>query len=184
MTNVNVEIKLHENDTLKDLDQKVTKFNIDPLCEFVNGTYKKENLWVDKEAETEFANWFEKNCYYNKSCKFDPAKIFKDSNFWDKTSDSCKRRIQRYKLTSPQYIAIVGCNYDDIKIPFSRSRIHKEWIGIVIIISDILSISTMYFFFSKIGSLNDEFLSVLDDLKVQMKDFGVKIDNLRLDRYT
>ena len=76
MSNVDLEIKLHENDTIKDLDQKVTKFNIDPECEFVNGTYKKENLWVDKESETEFANWFEKNCYYNKSCKFDPAKIF------------------------------------------------------------------------------------------------------------
>ena len=42
----------------------------------------------------------------------------------------------------------------------------------------------MIYFFTKIRELNEEFLNALDDLKVQMKDFGVKIDELRLDRFT
>lgn len=42
----------------------------------------------------------------------------------------------------------------------------------------------MIYFFTKIRELNEEFLNALDDLKVQMKDFGVKIDDLRLDRFT
>ena len=46
----------------------------------------------------------------------------------------------------------------------------------------------MYYFFSSIRKLNLEvFLEVLeamDDLLVQMKDFGIKIDDVKLDRYT
>ena len=80
---------------------------------------------------------------------------------------------------------MVGCKYDDVKVPFTRNtRIHKEWIGIIIIICDVVSIGIMIYFFTKIRELNEEFLNALDDLKVQMKDFGVKIDELRLDRFT
>ena len=79
----------------------------------------------------------------------------------------------------------MGCKYDDVKVPFTRNtRIHKEWIGIIIIICDVVSIGIMIYFFTKIRELNEEFLNALDDLKVQMKDFGVKIDDLRLDRFT
>ena len=82
-------------------------------------------------------------------------------------------------------MGVVGCKYDDVKVPFTRStRIHKEWIGIIIIICDVVSIGIMIYFFTKIRELNEEFLNALDDLKVQMKDFGVKIDDLRLDRFT
>ena len=42
----------------------------------------------------------------------------------------------------------------------------------------------MIYFFSKINVLNNEFLSGIDDLRVQMKDFGVKINNVKLDKYT
>jgi len=42
----------------------------------------------------------------------------------------------------------------------------------------------MIYFFSKINTLNNEFLSNIDDLRVQMKDFGVKINNVKLDKYT
>lgn len=87
-------------------------------------------------------------------------------------------------ITSQEYIAVVGCKYDDVKIPFSSKRLHKEVIGIIIVGIDFGSILIMIYFFSKINILNNEFLSSIDDLRVQMKDFGVKINNVKLDKYT
>jgi len=87
-------------------------------------------------------------------------------------------------ITSQEYIAVIGCKYDDVKIPFSSKRLHKEVIGIIIVGIDFGSILIMIYFFSKINVLNNEFLSSIDDLRVQMKDFGVKINNVKLDKYT
>ena len=42
----------------------------------------------------------------------------------------------------------------------------------------------MIYFFSKINILNNEFLSSIDDLRVQMKDFGVILNNVKLDKFT
>ena len=42
----------------------------------------------------------------------------------------------------------------------------------------------MYYFFSSIRRLNLEILEAMDDLQVQMKDFGIKIDDVKLDRFT
>lgn len=93
--------------------------------------------------------------------------------------------MSEYKVTSYQYIGVVGCKYDDVKVPFTKStRLHKEWIGIIILLCDILSILMMYYFFSSIRRLNLEILVAMDDLQVQMKDFGIKIDDVKLDRYT
>ena len=100
-------------------------------------------------------------------------------------SDDCKARMNEYKVTSYQYIGVVGCKYDDVLVPLSRgARLHKEWIGIIILVCDILSIMMMYYFFSSIRKLNLEVLEAMDDLLVQMKDFGIKIDDVKLDRYT
>ena len=42
----------------------------------------------------------------------------------------------------------------------------------------------MIFFFSKISEINNDFLQKIDDLRVQMKDFGVKLNNVKLDKFT
>ena len=102
-------------------------------------------------------------------------------------SDDCKLRMSNdiyNHITSKTYIGIFGCKYDDVKMPLSETRLHKEVIGVIIVCVDFTSILVMMFFFSKINSLNNEFLSNMDDLRVQMKDFGIKIDNVKLDRYT
>ena len=57
-------------------------------------------------------------------------------------------------------------------------------IGVFIVCLDFSTILVMMFFFAKINTLNNEFLANMDDLRVQMKDFGVKIDNVKLDRYS
>lgn len=87
-------------------------------------------------------------------------------------------------ITSQIYIGVVGCKADDVDIPFSSKRLHKEKVGIIIVVLDMASIILMIFFFLKISELNNEYLDTMDDLRVQMKDFGCKIDNVKLDRYT
>ena len=57
-------------------------------------------------------------------------------------------------------------------------------VGVIIVCVDFFSILVMMFFFAKINSINNEFLEDMDDLRVTMKDFGVKIDNVKLDRYS
>lgn len=93
-------------------------------------------------------------------------------------SDSCKERIRDFEITSYEYIGVVGCKRDSIPVPFSSIRLHKEKIGICIIICDTLSIVVLFFFFRKIAELNTEYLTILDDLEVQMKDFAIKIDDV------
>ena len=54
----------------------------------------------------------------------------------------------------------------------------------IIVCVDFFSILVMMFFFAKINSINNEFLENMDDLRVTMKDFGVQIDNVKLDKYS
>lgn len=54
----------------------------------------------------------------------------------------------------------------------------------MIVSLDIASILVMTFFFYKLKEINNEFLDIMDDMTVQMKDFSIKIDNVILDRYT
>ena len=85
-------------------------------------------------------------------------------SFFDMVSDDCKARMSEMKVTSLQYIGVIGCKYDDVPIPLSKStRLHKEWIGIIILLCDILSILMMYYFFSSIRKLNLELLESIDD---------------------
>jgi hypothetical protein len=70
-------------------------------------------------------------------------------------------------------LGIVGCKYDTIKVPFVENRLHKEVIGMYIVIFDTISICIMLYFIGKISTLNNEFLGDIDDLRVTMKDFGI-----------
>ena len=88
------------------------------------------------------------------------------------------------KITSYDYILVVGCAEDDILIPILGKRVHKQKIGIIVVIADIISVLYMALIFSKLTNINHEYLTIMDDLRVQMKDFGVKLNNVKLDRYT
>lgn len=54
----------------------------------------------------------------------------------------------------------------------------------LIVSLDMVSLLVMTFFFYKLKEINNEYLDIMDDLTVQMKDFSIKIDNVILDRYT
>lgn len=61
---------------------------------------------------------------------------------------------------------------------------HKETIGVIVVSVDFFCLLIMIYFFNKLEALNNEFLKVVDDLKIQMKDFGVTLEDIVLDRYT
>ena len=44
----------------------------------------------------------------------------KKPTLFDMVSDDCKSRMNEFKVTSYQYIGVVGCKYDDVAIPFTR----------------------------------------------------------------
>ena len=49
---------------------------------------------------------------------------------------------------------------------------------------DILSILIIWLFFYKIEVINNEYLRIIDDMNVQMKDFSIKIDDISVDKYS
>lgn len=57
-------------------------------------------------------------------------------------------------------------------------------IGTYVVIFDTISVVIMLYFIKKVGTLNNEFLNDIDDLRVTMKDFGLQINNVKLDRFT
>lgn len=81
-------------------------------------------------------------------------------------------------------MAIVGCKYDTVDVEIIGTRVHKEIVGIVLIICDFSSVVIMMYWFGAMGLINNEYLVVMDDLRVQVKDFSCKIDNVILDRYS
>ena len=129
-----------------------------------------------------FENYFNEKCKYKQTCEIDPEKIgyqkgeiiddqvitVKEAGLFGLISDECKLRMsdeQNYKnITSQIYLGIFGCQFDYVKFPFSSEEIHKEVCGIVIVCFDIASIIIMIFFFSKINSINNEFLFQMDNL--------------------
>ena len=62
--------------------------------------------------------------------------------------------------------------------------VHKQDAGIFIIIFEILSILIILFFFKKLTQINNEYLGIIDDMQVEIKDFGIMFKNVKLDRYT
>jgi hypothetical protein len=151
-----------------------------------------------------FLKYFDENCFEKKECVLDPAvigyqmgdKISKLNVTRERTglfgliSDRCKYRMSNevtyQNITSQSYIGIFGCKYDDVEVPLlgSGTRVHKEIVGVIAVTADFVCMLIVIYFFTKLESLNNEFLDNADDLRVQMKDFGVIIENVILDKYT
>jgi hypothetical protein len=150
-------------------------FNIDSEC-------NEETIWKDDESRDIFYNFMEKNCLYKSECIVDPEEG--DLNLYYLFREYCLDRIKYLKITGFEYILVVGCTEDSVTIPFLETKIHKEKIGILVVILDMVSVMYMAFIFSKLREINNEYLEIMDDMRVQMKDFGVKINNVKLDKYT
>lgn len=81
-------------------------------------------------------------------------------------------------ITHWDYIVVVGCQEDEVDLPFlggggsgsgsddSGFKIHKENVGILIVAADMASIMIMAFVFIKVKTINDEYLTIVDDMRV------------------
>jgi hypothetical protein len=119
---------------------------------------------------------------YKSECIIDPEEG--DLNLYYLFKEYCIDRIKYLKITSFEYILVVGCTEDYVTISSFNSKIHKEKIGIIVVVLDMISVAFMAFIFQKLLEINEEYLDIMDDARVQMKDFGVKINNVKLDKYT
>ena len=52
-------------------------------------------------------------------------------------------------------------------------KFHKEEVGLITILLDILSCIIMYYMFGKLNQINDEYLEILDNNVIRMKDFSI-----------
>lgn len=74
----------------------------------------------------------------------------------------------------------VGCVKDFVEVPGSSKIFHKEELGLITVIVDILSIGLMFFVFYKIKRLNDEYIQILDNNVIRMSKFSVEIRNMKI----
>ena len=82
-------------------------------------------------------------------------------------SDECKLRMSNelyLNITSKIYLAVFGCQSDFVVFPIVNKEFHKEVCGIVIVCFDVASILVMIYFFTKINTINNEFLDEMDNL--------------------
>jgi hypothetical protein len=72
-------------------------------------------------------------------------------------------------VTSIEYIGVVNCMKDYVNFALIPGmHFHKEELGIIAIFSDILSILVMYFIFGKLKTINEEYLTILDNNVIRM----------------
>ena len=57
-------------------------------------------------------------------------------------------------------------------------QLHKEELGLIAVVSDILSIMVMYYMFGKRKAMNEEYLTILDNNVIRMKDFSIQVRRL------
>ena len=95
-------------------------------------------------------------------------------------------RSENPDITSREYIIVVGCRKDWVYAPmsFETFTITKETVGIMTVVIDIISVLIISLFLSKLGSINDEYLDIMDNMIVQVNDFGVYAYNLRIDKHS
>jgi hypothetical protein len=76
-------------------------------------------------------------------------------------------------------MAILSCQKDVMKFSILPSgQLHKEELGFIAVICDIFSICVMYYIFGKLKIMNDEYLTILDNNVIRMKDFTVQLRRL------
>ena len=77
---------------------------------------------------------------------------------------------------------ILGCQNDYLDTPMGH--LHKQEIGIGMVIVDIVAILVMTYFLGKITEMNEEYLVVMDRLQFTLEDYTIKIANLKVDKFS
>lgn len=150
--------KAQRNKEKKDFHQFITDYNIDSICKVTKDGDKfnaKESMFSEEKHNDDFMKYFEAHCAYKNNCYLDMNRdidlVFKpgtNENMIDKEvmfsmpeklSDHCINRIQFLNVTSPQFVAIIGCQSDMVDFVF-KDKLHKEHVGIMTVVIDMLSI--------------------------------------------
>jgi hypothetical protein len=158
-----------------------THSNLDTLCQS-----KSKILFTDDDAIGEIESYFNENCKNTPSCKWD-FDAMEPRPFRDLISDECKGRIANSvggldPITSNQFLMVAKCS--GITYGIQGWMFHKLEIALICVIFDIVSIGIMIFVFIRLKTLNNEYIDIIDDNQITMKDFTVQINNLVLDKYT
>jgi hypothetical protein len=100
-------------------------------------------------------------------------------------SEECYDRIFQIGLDTVQIMTIVRCKNDLVAFSLvPAGYLHKEEVGFITVVTDILSTIVIYYMFNKLNSINDEYLEILDNNVIKMKDFSIHIKRLKIDSTT
>jgi hypothetical protein len=96
-------------------------------------------------------------------------------------SYECYVRIYDIEINTAQIITVVRCKNDLVEFPLVPSGyLHKEEVGFITVVTDIISTMIIYYMFNKLNSINDEYLEILDNNVIKMKDFSIQIKRLKV----
>ena len=112
-----------------------------------------------------FQKKFDEKCLKQSNCELNPDTDF-GINLKYMIREECFDRIEYLNITSMEYILVVDCNQDEVIVPLINKRVHKAQVGIIVVILDVISVAIMAFVFSKLREINDEYLDIVDDLRV------------------
>ena len=73
----------------------------------------------------------------------------KNNRLSDMVSKECYKRIYDLEVTTLEFVTIMGCISDNVK--FLGQKFHKEEIGLITVVMDIISILFMYYMFGKLN---------------------------------
>ena len=108
--------------------------------------------------------------------------ILREVKMSELISESCYRRIFDVEIATTEYIGVVLCISDELELPFAPgTRLHKEGLGLLAVIADLISLALMYYLFGKLKSVNEEYLRILDNNVIRMQDFSLQIRRLAVD---
>lgn len=70
---------------------------------------------------------------------------------------------------------------DKITIQTFGISLHKLQIGLILVITDALSLLLMYFIFGRMRPIIDEYLQIIDNNMIKYSDFSFQIQDIELD---
>jgi hypothetical protein len=170
------------------ISQNATEYNLDTLCQT-----NSEFLYADAEARAALEDYFDVNCYYKAECTFNLDDIG-GKKFSDLVSPFCQERVvgnpeaatvemqQAPVVDTSQLLFVVGCQSSTYQI--QGYYMHKQQLACLAVLFDVVGVYFMLYVFNKLQRLNQEYIDIIDDNQITMKDFSVQCRDVLLDKYT
>ena len=82
-------------------------------------------------------------------------------------------------------IFVINCVNDYIYLPHSEHYLFHKWhLGTFAVVTDIIGILVVYYVFNKLKEINLDYQQIMDNNIIKMSDFGIRINNILLDKTT